>query len=100
MNEEEGLPIWKLFEQDTGIKVEYVRGSDSQMIGRILIENRGGRPAWDVVAVTSVQRLPSALLAEYEPPQAQISSPPRAIRAGAGMASRRTTTCRPTTPGW
>jgi len=70
VNEEEGLPIWKLFEQDTGIKVEYIRGSDSQMIGRILIENRGGRPAWDVVAVTSVQRLPSALLAEYEPPQA------------------------------
>ncbi len=70
VNEEEGLPIWKQFEQDTGIKVEYIRGSDSQMIGRILIENRGGRPAWDVVAVTSVQRLPSALLAEYEPPQA------------------------------
>jgi iron(III) transport system substrate-binding protein len=70
VNEEEGLPIWKQFEQDTGIKVEYIRGSDSQMIGRILIENRGGRPAWDVVAVTSVQRLPAALLAEYEPPQA------------------------------
>ena len=42
VNEEEGLPIWKLFEQETGIKVEYIRGSDSQMIGRILIENRGG----------------------------------------------------------
>jgi len=71
VNEEEGLPIWKQFEQDTGVKVAYIRGSDSQMIGRILIENRGGRPAWDVVAVTSVQRLPAALLAEYEPPQAQ-----------------------------
>jgi iron(III) transport system substrate-binding protein len=70
LNEEEGLPIWKQFEQDTGIKVEYIRGSDSQVIGRILIENRGGRAAWDVVAVTSVQRLPAALLAEYEPPQA------------------------------
>jgi iron(III) transport system substrate-binding protein len=70
VNEEEGLPIWKQFEQDTGIKVEYIRGSDSQMIGRILIENRGGRPAWDLVAVTSVQRLPPGLLAEYEPPQA------------------------------
>jgi iron(III) transport system substrate-binding protein len=70
LNEEEGLPIWKQFEQDTGIKVEYIRGSDSQVIGRILIENRGGRAAWDVVAVTSVQRLSAALLAEYEPPQA------------------------------
>jgi iron(III) transport system substrate-binding protein len=71
VNEEEGLPIWKVFEQETGIKVEYVRGSDSQMIGRILIENRGGKPAWDLVMVTSVPRLPPALLAEYEPPQAQ-----------------------------
>jgi iron(III) transport system substrate-binding protein len=71
LNEEEGLPIWKVFEQETGLKVEYIRGSDGQMIGRILIENRGGRPAWDIVMVTSVQRLPPALLAEFEPPQAQ-----------------------------
>src|SRR5262249_42955221 len=70
VNEEEGLPIWKVFEQETGIKIEYVRGSDSQLIGRILIENRGGKPAWDLVMVTSVPRLPPALLAEYEPPQA------------------------------
>jgi len=70
VNEEEALPIWKVFEQETGIKVEYVRGSDSQMIGRVLIENRGGKPAWDLVMVTSVPRLPAALLAEYEPPQA------------------------------
>src|SRR5215813_4716624 len=69
VNEEEGLPIWKVFEQETGIKIEYVRGSDSQMISRILIENRGGKPAWDLVMVTSVPRLPAALLAEYEPPQ-------------------------------
>lgn len=71
VNEEEGLPIWKQYEEDTGIKVEYIRGSDSQMIGRILIEYRGGRPAWDLVLVTSVPRLPMALLAEYEPPQAR-----------------------------
>ena len=45
VNEQEGLPIWRHFEQETGLKVEYIRGSDSQMIGRILIENRGGRPA-------------------------------------------------------
>src|SRR5262249_16529856 len=71
VNEEEALPIWKVFEQETGIKVEYIRGSDSQMIGRILIENRGGKPAWDIVMVTSVPRLPQPLLAEYEPPQAR-----------------------------
>jgi iron(III) transport system substrate-binding protein len=71
VNEEEGLPIWKAFEQETGIKVDYIRGSDGQMIGRILIENRGGKPAWDIVMVTSVPRLPPPLLAEYEPPQAR-----------------------------
>ncbi|MEA2937290.1 MAG: iron(III) transport system substrate-binding protein [Alphaproteobacteria bacterium] len=70
LNEEEGLPIWKVFEQETGLKVDYIRGSDSQMIGRILIENRGGRPAWDIVMVTSVQRLPPALLAQIDPPDA------------------------------
>ena len=70
VNEEEALPIWKVFEQEAGLKVEYVRGSDSQMIGRILIENRGGKPAWDLVMVTSVPRLPPVLLAAYEPEQA------------------------------
>jgi iron(III) transport system substrate-binding protein len=71
LNEEEGLPIWKVFEQETGLKVDYIRGSDGQMIGRILIENRGGKPAWDIIMVTSVQRLPAALLAAFEPPQAR-----------------------------
>jgi iron(III) transport system substrate-binding protein len=71
LNEEEGLPIWKVFEQQTGLKVEYIRGSDGQMISRILIENRGGKPSWDLVMVTSVQRLPAALLAPVDPPQAQ-----------------------------
>src|SRR5262249_57569877 len=61
-----------VFGQETGMKVESVRGSDSQMIGRILIENRGGKPAWDLVMVTSVPRLPGALLAAYEPPQAAL----------------------------
>src|SRR5262249_56266101 len=67
VNEEEALPIWKVFEQEAGLKVEYVRGSDSQMIGRILIENRGGKPAWDLVMVTSLPRLPPVLLPAYAP---------------------------------
>jgi iron(III) transport system substrate-binding protein len=71
LNEEEGLPIWKVFEQQTGLKIEYIRGSDGQMISRILIENRGGKPSWDIVMVTSVQRLPASLLAQVDPPQAQ-----------------------------
>jgi hypothetical protein len=29
MNEQEGLPLWKMFEDATGVKVHYVRSSDS-----------------------------------------------------------------------
>ena len=45
MNEEEGLPLWRVFEGHTGIKIEYVRGSDTQLIARMAIENRAGRVA-------------------------------------------------------
>src|SRR5579871_5486031 len=44
VNEEEGLPTWHLFEEATGIKVEYIRGSDAQMTSRILIEGRSDKP--------------------------------------------------------
>ena len=40
MNEQEGLPLWKLFEDATGIKVNYVRSSDTALMGRIAIERR------------------------------------------------------------
>src|SRR5437764_13789928 len=47
INEEEGLPTWQMFEQATGLKVDYIRGSDFQMVARILLESRGGKPGWD-----------------------------------------------------
>jgi hypothetical protein len=40
MNEQEGLPLWKMFEDATGVKVNYVRSSDSIILSRIAIENR------------------------------------------------------------
>src|SRR5262245_41122994 len=40
MNEQEGLPLWKMFEEATGVKVNYVRASDSIILSRIAIENR------------------------------------------------------------
>jgi len=36
VNEQEALPFWKLFEDATGIKVGYVRGSDVQILSRSL----------------------------------------------------------------
>src|ERR1700761_1706275 len=40
MNEAEALPLWKLFEDDSGIKVSYVRSSDTQIMARVAIEER------------------------------------------------------------
>jgi len=70
INEEEGLPTWQLFEAATGLKVEYIRGSDAQMVSRILIESRGDKPSWDVLSSTAVHKLPQQLLAPIEPPEA------------------------------
>src|SRR6516225_10581319 len=37
-NEQEGLPLFKLFTDATGIKVEYVRASDAVLMSRMAIE--------------------------------------------------------------
>jgi iron(III) transport system substrate-binding protein len=71
INEEEGLPIWKRFEEETGIKIDYVRGSDSQLIARMAIESRANKPAWDLVLITAAHKLPPAMLAQIEPGEAK-----------------------------
>lgn len=70
-NEQEGLPLWKLFEEATGIKVSYVRGADVQLMGRMAIEHRAQQKAWDLVQTASVQMVPKDMLAAYEPPEAR-----------------------------
>ena len=40
MNEQEALPLWKLFEESTGLKVNYVRSSDTGLLSRIALEAR------------------------------------------------------------
>lgn len=70
-NEGEGLPLWKLFEQATGLKVEYIRGSDTQILGRIIVENRAGQRTWDIAQTANVQKFPAELLAEIDPPEAK-----------------------------
>jgi ABC-type Fe3+ transport system substrate-binding protein len=71
VNEAEALPLWKDFEEASGIKVEYVRGSDTALIGRIALEARAKKRAWDVLVTTAVGRLPAAFLAQFEPPEAR-----------------------------
>jgi iron(III) transport system substrate-binding protein len=75
INEEEALPIWKAFEHETGLKVEYVRGSDVQLVARILVEARAGKQAWDLMQTPSVHKLPQQLLALIDLPEARHALP-------------------------
>jgi iron(III) transport system substrate-binding protein len=70
MNEQEALPLWKLFEDATGVKVSYVRSSDTQIMARVAIENRARQRSWDIALTTTVSQLPPAFLAQFDPPEA------------------------------
>jgi iron(III) transport system substrate-binding protein len=75
MNEQEGLPLWKMFEDATGVKVNYVRASDSIILARIAIESRARQRSWDLAVTTTVNRLPNDVLLQFDPPQAQSLIP-------------------------
>lgn len=74
-NEEEGLPLWRIFETATGLKVNFVRASDSALLARVLIENRAGQRSWDVLQTANVNKIPAELLLEFTPPEASRLSP-------------------------
>src|ERR1700733_13386107 len=71
MNEQEALPLWKLFEDATGVKVNYVRSSDTQIMAKVAIENRAGQHTWDIAFTTTVPQLPQPYLAPFDPPEAK-----------------------------
>ncbi len=75
MNEQEGLPLWKMFEDATGVKVNYVRSSDSIILARIAIENRARQRSWDLAVTTTVNRLPNDALLPFDPPEARSLIP-------------------------
>jgi iron(III) transport system substrate-binding protein len=70
-NEQEGLPLWKIFEDATGIKVNYIRGADGPLMGRIAIEFRSGQNTWDVLQTTTLNKVPPDLLAVFDPTEAK-----------------------------
>ena len=70
-NEEEGLPMWKIFEAATGIKVDYLRASDAQVLSRILIEARADNHSWDLANIGNVSKIPPELRAQFDPPEAR-----------------------------
>jgi ABC-type Fe3+ transport system substrate-binding protein len=75
MNEEEALPLYKIFENATGIKVSYVRASDTALFSRIAVEFRARQRTWDMVVTTPVNRLPDEVLLQFEPPEAKALIP-------------------------
>jgi iron(III) transport system substrate-binding protein len=70
-NEQEGLPLWKLYEDATGIKVNYVRGPEAPLLAKIALEARSGQQSWDVENAGSVNQIPPALVLQFEPPLAK-----------------------------
>jgi iron(III) transport system substrate-binding protein len=74
-NEQEGLPLFKLFTDATGIKVEYVRASDAVLMSRMGIEFRADQKSYDIVQTATINKMPSQMLAAYEPPEASNISP-------------------------
>ncbi len=71
MNEEEALPLIKTFENASGIKVDFVRSSDTGIIARIQIEARAQNQSWDMLQNSSVSKLPETYFAEFDPPEAK-----------------------------
>jgi iron(III) transport system substrate-binding protein len=69
-NEQEGLPLFKLFTDATGIKVEYVRASDAILMSRMAIEFRANQRSYDILQTATINKMPVQMLAEYEPPEA------------------------------
>jgi len=74
-NEQEGLPLWKLFEDATGVKVNYVRNAEAPMLAKIALEARSGQQSWDVQNAGSVNQIPPALTLDWEPPLASQIMP-------------------------
>ncbi|MFZ3351985.1 MAG: extracellular solute-binding protein [Xanthobacteraceae bacterium] len=71
MNEAEALPFWKSFQDATGVQVNYVRSSDTQIMARVAIENRVRQRTWDLALTTTVTSFPHEYLAPYDPPEAK-----------------------------
>lgn len=69
-NEQEGLPLWNVFEMATGLKVTYVRAADANLIGRIGIEARTGQQSWDLLNTPTINETPHQFLAPIDLPEA------------------------------
>jgi iron(III) transport system substrate-binding protein len=69
-NEQEGLPLFKLFTDATGIKVDYVRASDAILMSRMAIEFRADQKSYDLLHTGTINKMPPQMLAPFEPAEA------------------------------
>ena len=74
-NEQEGLPLFKLFTDATGIKVDYVRASDAILMSRMAIEFRADQRSYDIAQTATINKMPPQMLAAYVPPEAANIAP-------------------------
>jgi iron(III) transport system substrate-binding protein len=74
-NEGEGLPLWKLFTDATGIKVNYVRGSDAILMSRMMLEFRGNQRSWDIAQTATINKMLPQLLLQFDPSEANNIMP-------------------------
>jgi iron(III) transport system substrate-binding protein len=74
-NEQEGLPLFKIFEEATGIKFNYIRGNDASLMSRIAIETRAKQPSFDIVHMTNAHKMPQQLLAQFDPSEVKHINP-------------------------
>ena len=75
MNEQEALPLWKMFEDKSGVKVSYIRSSDTGLMSRIALEARAQQRSWDIVVTTAVSKLPQEFLLPIDLPEAKSIIP-------------------------
>jgi iron(III) transport system substrate-binding protein len=70
-NEQEGLPLLKIFTDATGIKFHYIRGNDATLMSRVAIETRANQPSFDIIHISNAHKMPQQLLAQFDPPHAK-----------------------------
>jgi iron(III) transport system substrate-binding protein len=74
-NEGEGLPLWKIFTDVTGIKVNYVRGADAMLMSRMTLEFRANQKSWDIAQTATVNKMAPQELLQFDPPEANNIAP-------------------------
>ena len=70
-NEQEGLPLFKLFEDATGIKIEYIRANDATLLSRVAVEIRANAKSFDIIHIANAHKMPPQLLAQFDPSEAK-----------------------------